>query len=130
MDLDNQREKTTKNKNNNIIIYNNLFKKENYRNNKNYCKIEKYKIDSSINKTVNFGKININKSSSHSKRRNNKIETNINKNNISNLSKRKNYMVPLIKVKKKKKEEKKDNEIEEKIRNESNTFVKIVSNYL
>ena len=54
MDLDNQREKTTKNKNNNIIIYNNLFKKENYRNNKNYCKIEKYKIDSSINKTVNF----------------------------------------------------------------------------
>ena len=39
-------------------------------------------------------------------------------------------MVPLIKVKKKKKEEKKDNEIEEKIRNESNTFVKIVSNYL
>ena len=122
LDLDNQREKTTKNKNNNIIIYNNLFKKENNRNNKNYSKISKYKIDSSINKTVNLGKININKSSSHSKRRNNKIETNINKNNISNLSKRKNYIVPLIKVKKKKKEEKKDNEVEEKIRNESNTF--------
>ena len=120
--LINLRGKTTKNKNNNIIIYNNLLKKEKNRKNKYYSKIEKFKIDSAINKTVNLGKININKNSSHSNKRKKNTENNISKNNISNLSKRRNYIVPLIKVKKRKKGENNENELEEKIRNESNLF--------
>ena len=101
--LDKTKENSTKNKNNNIIIYNNLFKNEKSR--KHYNKIEKHKIETSINKAVNLDKINLTKNNSHSKRRNNNENSKIN-NNVSNLSKRKSYIVPSIKVKKRKIEEK------------------------
>ena len=108
---DNIRDKSTKNKNN-IIIYNNLFKNENKDKLNFYNKVEKHKINTSasINKTID----KIKKNYFYSKNKKN-IEDNKSINNISNLTKRKSYIVPSIKVKKRKKVSK-----EKKIRNETN----------
>ena len=108
---DNIRDKSTKNKNN-IIIYNNLFKNENKDKLNFYNKVEKHKINTSasINKTID----KIKKNYFYSKNKKN-IEDNKSINNISNLTKRKSYVVPSIKVKKRKKVSK-----EKKIRNETN----------
>ena len=108
MDKDKGKEKdkdkinTSKNKNNKIITYNNQVNNgNNKRNKKYYSKICKYKIETSINNTLNLDKKK--KVNSHSKNVNNDKTSY----NVSNLTKRRSYIVPSIKTKKRKKEEKK-----------------------
>ena len=97
------KERSTKNKNK-IIIYNNIFPNMKKRNNKYYSKIEKYKIDFSKTKTMD----KLNKINSHSHNKYNNNENSKINNDISNLSKRKSYIVPSIRAKKKKIEIKKE----------------------
>ena len=103
IDINKDKSNTSKNINNRnkIITYNNEVKNGNKRNKKYYSKICKYKIETSVNNTLNLDKKK--KVNSHLK--------NINKekanNNVSNLTKRRSYIVPSIKVKKRIKEEKK-----------------------
>lgn len=99
-DKDKDKINTSKNKNK-IITYNNEVNNANKRNKKYYSKICKYKIETSINNTLNLDKKKI--INSHSKKMNNE-KMNY---NVSNLTKRRSYIVPSIKVKKRKKEEKK-----------------------
>ena len=102
-DKDKDKEKINISKNKNkIIIYNNQVNNGNKRNKKYYNKICKYKIETSINNTLNLDKKK--KVNSHSKNINNEKTSY----NVSNLTKRRSYIVPSIKAKKRKKEEKKN----------------------
>ena len=99
------KEKSTKNKNN-IIIYNNIFQNKKKRNIRRYSKIEKYRIDSTKNKTIE----KIIKNNSHTYNKYKNIDNSkINNDDTSNLSKRKSYVVASIMAKKKKKIEIKKN---------------------
>ena len=103
MDKDKDKDKINISKNKNkIITYNNQVNNgNNKRNKKFYSKICKYKIETSINNTLNLDK----------KKKVNSLSKNINNDktsyNVSNLTKRRSYIVPSIKAKKRKKEEKK-----------------------
>ena len=123
--IDNLKEKSTKNKNK-IIIYNNIFKNEKNRNINYFSKIEKHKIDTSVNKSLNLDKIQIIKNNSYSQKRNKKIDHSKLNDNMSNLTKRKSYLVPSIRAKKtkkdKEKEREKEKEKEDKTKNEINIY--------
>ena len=127
--IDNLKEKSTKNKNK-IIIYNNIFKNEKNRNINYFSKIEKHKIDTSVNKSLNLDKVHIIKNNSYSQKRNKKIDHSKLNDNMSNLTKRKSYLVPSIRAKKKKKdkekekerEREKEKEKEDKNKNEINIY--------
>ena len=114
--IHNLKEKSTKNKNkNNIIIYNNLLKNGGNRSSKDYEIIKKHKINNSISTNKTLDKMHINHFILQKKKNIGNSKSN---NNISNLTKRKSYRVPSIKVKKRTKEEKED-----KKRNENNIFI-------
>ena len=100
--LDNLKDKSTKNKNN-IITYNNIFKKEKKDVKNYYNRIEKHKINTSASIYKTIDKIHKNYFISKKKRI---MESNKSYNNISALTKRKSYIVPSIKARKRKQESK------------------------